>query len=178
MVGVLVERQLLGGPLRDLQACRLLPVTVTRLPARHEDEVALLTVVTHLRRIDWDRVAVGVVAAHHLWLTVTLLFAPHAQVFTQGTLPAFDLWSPPGWALWFGLGGLAAIHLILRVTAWAQAIAWFAVFPAQVTWLGASVIAITSGGGSAVGVVVWTVVIAFTGLAAIRLAIDYATGKR
>jgi hypothetical protein len=156
-----------------------LPVSVTRLPTRRsQEQEALLTVVDHLRRLDWDRIAVGIVAVMHLWLAVTLVLAPRVQVLTQGSRPAFDLMPPEWWAVWLAVGGIIAVALVLRVTAVRQVFAWLVVAPAQTVWLAASVLAVTQGGGSAIGVVLWSVLLAFTALTAIRLAIAYASGKR
>lgn len=154
-------------------------MSVTRLPSRRTSEQeALLTVVDHLRRLDWDRIAVGIVAVMHLWLAFTLVFAPRVQVLTQGSRPAFALMPPEWWAVWLVLGGIAAAALAVRVTAVRQVFAWLLVAPAQTVWLAASVLAVTRGGGSAIGVVLWSVLLAFTVLTAIRLAIAYASGKR
>jgi hypothetical protein len=154
-------------------------VSVTHLPRRCSgEEEALLNLVLKLRRLDWDRIAVGIVAVMHLWLAFTLVFAPRVQVLTQGSRPAFDLFPPERWAVWLALGGIAATALAVRVTAVRQVLAWFVVAPAQTVWLAASVLAVTQGGGSAIGVVLWSVLLAFTALTAIRLAIAYASGKR
>jgi hypothetical protein len=154
-------------------------VTIHHLPRqRSQEQEALLTVVDHLRRLDWDRIAVGIVAVMHLWLAFTLVFAPRVQVVTQGSRPAFDVMPPDRWAVWLAIGGTAAALLAARVTAWRQVIAWVVVAPAQTMWLAASVLAVTQGGGSAIGVVLWSVLLAFTALTAIRLAIAYASGKR
>lgn len=137
-----------------------------------------MTVASWWRRADWDRVGVSIVAAFYLWMTLTLLLAPDVQVITQGSRPAFELLPPATWAVGFFLGGVAAVALAWRVTGARQAVAWLFVFPAQTVWLGASVLAVLQGGGSAIGVVLWSVILAFTALTAIRLAIAYTSGKR
>lgn len=147
-------------------------------PPIDEERVALLDYVQWWRRVDWDRVAVGVIAGFFVWLSLTLMLAPTQQVLTQGSRPAFDLAPPHVWAWGFLLGGVAATWLAARVTGLRQAVAWFLVAPAQTVWLGASVMAVLEGGGSAIGVVLWSVVLAFTALTAIRLAIAFTSGKR
>lgn len=155
-------------------------MSVTRLPfPRTPEEVALLRFVQQWHRVDWDRLAVAVVAAFQVGLAMTLTFASRALVFTPGTQPAFALWSPQVWTVTFLVGGTLTAMLAWRVTAVTQIAAWAVVIPVHIIWLGASVIsAVTHKGGSAVGIVVWTALLAFTVLAALRLAIDYTTGKR
>ena len=142
------------------------------------EERALMAVARWYQRVDWDRVAVSIIAAFYLWLALTLLLAPSSQVLTQGSRPAFDLFPPDRWAVGFLIGALAAVLLAQHVTGPRQVVAWLLIFPAQTVWLGASVLAVLQGGGSAIGVVLWSVILAFTALTAIRLAIAYTSGKR
>jgi len=137
-----------------------------------------MTVARWWQRTDWDRVAVSIIAAFYLWLSLTLVLAPASQVLTQGSRPAFDLFAPGWWAVGFLVGALAAVALAQHVTGARQVAAWLFIFPAQTVWLGASVLAVLQGGGSAIGVVLWSVILAFTALTAIRLAIAYTSGKR
>lgn len=143
-----------------------------------DEEMALMTVARWWQRTDWDRVGVAVVAAFYLWMALTLMLAPHVQILNQGSKPAFELMPPPVWATAFIIGGAAAIALAWRVTGVRQVVVWSVVFPAQAMWLSASVLAVLQGGGSAIGVVLWSVILAFTALTAIRLAIAYTSGKR
>lgn len=142
------------------------------------DEQALMVVARWWQRTDWDRVGVCIVAVFYLWLSLTLLLAPDRQVITQGSRAAFELLPPEAWAAGFFVGGLAAVTLAWSVTGVRQALAWLLIFPAQTVWLGASVIAVLQGGGSAIGVVLWAVILAFTALTAIRLGIAFTSGKR
>ena len=146
-------------------------------PHQQEQE-ALLTVARWWQRADWDRVAVSVIAGFYLWLSATLLLAPQGQILTQGSAAAFGLMPPDVWAIGFFVGGVAAASVAWHVTGARQAIAWFMVFPAQTVWLGASILAVVQGGGSAIGVVLWSVILSFTVLTAVRLAVAYTSGKR
>ena len=137
-----------------------------------------MTVARWWQRTDWDLVGVCIIATFYLWLSLTLLLAPKAQILTQGSKPAFLLMAPETWAVAFFIGGMAAAALAFKVTGARQTVAWILVFPAQTVWLGASVLAVLQGGGSAIGVVLWSVILAFTALTAIRLAIAYTSGKR
>ena len=130
------------------------------------------------RVFDWDKVLVAVIAALHLWASATLVLAPHVQLFTQGTRPMFALFPPTAWAVGFVIGGIATAFLAYRVTAARQVFAWFAVCPVQTMWLGASVLAVTRGGGSAMEVVFLSAVLAFTVVIAIKVAVDFTSGKR
>jgi hypothetical protein len=167
----------------DLSAVRSdrpLQVSVTRLPLRHSEEVeALLRVAQQFRRTDWNRAAVGVIAGFYLWLGVTLFAAPHALSLAAAGDPAFSLFAPQVWALAFLTGGVLAGLLAWQVTAVRQVAAWMIVFPVQTTWLAASVLAVTHhDGGSSLAIAVWTAIFAFTVLVALRLGIEYTTGKR
>jgi hypothetical protein len=177
--GVRVEQRRLVLALPALRAGRPLPVSVTHLPRpRSGEEEALLHLVLKLRRFDWNRALVGVVAGLHLWGAVTLLAAPDSQLFTQGTRPVFTLFPPQGWAVPFLIGGAFTASLMWRLSLPRLAVAWFTVLPSQTVWLSASIIAVLSGGGSAMGVVFLSAVLAFTAITAIRSLIDYTSGKR
>jgi hypothetical protein len=143
-----------------------------------EEERALLDVVRTLRRFPAAHALVSVVSVLHLWGAVTLLLAPDNQLFTQGTRPVFALFPPLVWAVAFAVGGLASASLLLRVTVPRQLVAWFTVLPSQTVWIAASVIAVLSGAGSAMGIVFLTAVLAFTTITAIVVAVDFTTGKR
>lgn len=108
-----------------------------------EDERALLTVAQTYRRLmprrmHIDRMLVAIVAGMHLLGALTMLFAPDAQLLTQGTRPVFALLAPPLWAVLFTVGGLTALMLLWRVTGPTQVATWMTVLPTQTVWLGAS----------------------------------------
>lgn len=167
----------MAGEVQRVRHLSLLP-PVTVLDTRPEEVRALLEVARWWQRTDWDRVGVLVLSAFNVWLALILLLAPDAQVFTQGSLPPFRLMSPEVWAVGFAAGGVAAGALAWQVTGARQVVAWLLIFPAQTVWLGASIIAVLGGSGSAIAVVLWSVILAFTALTAIRLAIAYTSGKR
>lgn len=132
------------------------------------------------RQFGWSkaRSLLLVVAFLHLAGAYTLVFAPHSQLFTQGTRPVFDLFPPPVWAVAFLIGGAGAASLLHRFTGGRQMLTWFTVLPTQTVWIGASVIAVAHGGGSAMGVVFLLSVLAFTVITAGVVAFDFASGKR
>lgn len=144
---------------------------------RHEQRTAR-TVVRWWQRADWNKPLVAVVAVLHVWAAITLTLAPHSQLFTQGTRPVFALFPPTAWAAAFMLGGISAGLLTARVSGPRQVATWFFVAPVQVVWLSASILAVTHGGGSAMGVVFLSAVLAFTAITALRVAIDFTSGKR
>lgn len=120
-----------------------------------------------------------VVAALHLIGAYALTFAPGAQLFTQDTLPVFALFPPQVWAVAFLLGGLGAVSLLHRVTAFRQVFTWTLIIPTQTMWLGASLLAVLlTSGGSVMMVVYLAGVLAFTTITALVMAHDFTSGKR
>lgn len=165
------------------------PTSIGSRKGQHEDLPDVLTaqrppdvhhrvVIRWFQRFNWDQALIGIIALLHLWAAVTLTFAPHSQLFTQGTRPVFALFPPAGWAVAFLVGGFATAQLTRSVTGVGQFLTWLTVLPTQSVWLGASVIAVTHGGGSAMGVVFLSAVWLFTAVTAIRVAVDYTSGKR
>lgn len=144
-----------------------------------EQERALLTVVARWPRIEGERALLIVVAAAHALAAVTLWAAPHAQLFTQGTRPVFALFPPQVWAFAFLIGSACAVMLLQRVTWRRQIATWvLTVLPTQIVWLSASLMAVSRGGGSAMGVVFLTVVLAFTAVTAWLIMVDAAATER
>lgn len=149
-------------------------------PHWSDEERALMAVARWWQRLRWTktRSLLAVVAALHLVGAWTLVFAPDNQLFTQGTRPVFALFPPAVWAVAFLIGGLGAASLLWRFTGPRQLITWFTVLPSQTMWIGASVIAVAHGGGSAMGVVFLPAVLAFTVITAVVVAFDFTSGKR
>ncbi|NUP83919.1 MAG: hypothetical protein HOV96_40975 [Nonomuraea sp.] len=152
--------------------------TLSRLPYRSDEQEALLTVVQRLRKFPVARALLTVVMVLHLWGALTLIYAPHVQLFTQGTRPVFDLFPPGVWAVAFCVGGVTAAALLARFTIPRMFVTWLTVLPTQAVWLAASVLAVSRGGGSAMGIVFLTPVLASTAITAVVVAMDYTTGKR
>jgi hypothetical protein len=140
-----------------------------------EQERALLTMVARWPRVDGERALLIVVTALHGIGAFTLLFAPDAQLFTQGTRPVFALFPPQVWAVAFLIGSTCAAMLLRRVTGPRQLATWLTVLPTQAVWLGASLMAVSHGGGSAMGVVFLTAVLAFTVVTAWLIMVDAAS---
>jgi tryptophan-rich sensory protein len=154
---------------------------LTVAPPHWSDEEQALMAVAHwwdLFALTKSRALVFVVTALHLIAAVTLVAAPHVQLFTQGTRPVFSLFPPPVWAAAFLLGGLASGSLLFRLSGRRLAVALFTVYPTQTMWIGASVIAVWQGRGSSMGVVFLTAVFAFTVITGAVAAADFASGKR
>lgn len=126
---------------------------------------------TRLRRFDWDRVQVAVVAGFHLLAAFTILAAPTVQVVTVGTLPVFDLAPRPVWAVGFAGAGIAATMLAVRVTLWRQLTTWFAVVILGSAWTTAICVAVIEGRGSAVAAIVWPTLLIMWGISAVRIAL-------
>jgi hypothetical protein len=143
-----------------------------------EQERALLTVVARWPRIEGEWALLVVVAALHGIAAFTLLAAPNAQLFTQGTRPVFALFPPPLWAVAFLIGSACAVMLLQGVTARRQLATWMTVLPTQAVWWAASVMAVSRGGGSAMGVVFLTAVLAFTAVTAWLIMVDAAATER
>lgn len=138
------------------------------------DEEALLAVVNHWRRFEWARFLLALCVVFHLWMAVTVAFAPERQVITQGTAQVFEL-APRGfWAFAYLVAAIGATALMARVTPITQLVTWLTVFPLASTWIGAFTLAVLKGEGSAIGVIVWPVLYLPWAVVAIRLAL----GKR
>ena len=148
------------------------------LTAHRPADVNAVAVIHWWQRFNWDRALVGVIAVVHVWASITLTLAPHSQLFTQGTRPVFDLFPPLGWSVAFASSGIFAAVLAQRISGPRQFLAWFTVLPTQSVWLGASVLAVIHGGGSAMGVVFLSAVWLLTAITAVRVAIDFTSGKR
>jgi hypothetical protein len=114
----------------------------------------------------------------HLLGAFTLTCAPRDQLINVGTRPAFSLMPPSMWAVLFLVGGLGALSLLRRFTWAGQFLTWVACVPAQAMWATSSVLAVYDGGGSAMAVAFLPAILAFTVLAAVVVALDYAAGKR
>jgi hypothetical protein len=137
-----------------------------------EQERALLTVTAKWPDIGPEQALLMVVAALHGLGAMALIMAPDVQLFTQGTRPVFDLFPPNVWAVAFIVGALCACALLQRPTAVRQLLTWITVLPTQAVWLAASVMAVSRGGGSAMGVVFLMAVFAFTVVTAWLVMVD------
>ena len=131
-------------------------MTVTRLPYRHEDEVALLRVAALYARLwpGWGRFIIGAAAAFHAALAVVLVTVPYGQLVTEGTAPVFALWPRYVWAGSFALAAVG-LSVVLR---WRKpvlhAVVWLWVTFLFGAWLTPLSVAVLDGGGSPVAVVV------------------------
>lgn len=143
-----------------------------------EPEQALLEVIAWRRRFRSARALLTVVCVVFLWAAATLLLAPGAQLFTEGTQPAFTLFPPPVWAVLFAAGGIACGWLLARFTLPRMFTAGVLVLPVQVMWLAASALAVTRGAGSPLGVVFFGGLVLFTLVTAAVVAVDFTSGKR
>jgi hypothetical protein len=146
------------------------------LPRPTQEQSAVMIVAAWYSRLwpGWERFLLALCSLFHLWLAVTLAFAPTAQILNAGTQPVFEL-APRGvWAAWFFLAGAAAAALLRWHTKTLQAVTWFSVFPLAFAWLSAFVMAVLDGRGSAIGIVVWSTLTLLWAPVAIRLAL----GKR
>lgn len=153
---------------------------LTVVPRERTEVDVARHLVRKLQALGWTKgkALVVVVAGLHLVGAYTLLFAPDNQLFTQGTRPVFELFPPAVWAVAFLIGGGAACTLLFRVTAAGQVVTWATVLPTQSVWIGASIMAVYRGGGSAMGVVFLSAVWLFTAITALVMAFDFTTGKR
>lgn len=102
----------------------------------------------------WARFIIGVAAAFHAVLACVLALFPYEQLLTEGTAPQFDLASRFVWA-----GGFAVVAVGIAVSLrvhkpWLHALAWVAATFLFGAWLTPLVLAVISGGGSPVAVVV------------------------
>jgi amino acid transporter len=149
---------------------------LTHVPT--EQERAVLTVGRWWGRWSRTRSMVAVVAALHLLGAFVLAFAPRDQLINVGTRPAFALMPPAAWAILFLLGGLSALAVLHEFTGVRQVLTWLTCVPAQATWAAASVLAVYDGSGSAMAVAFLPAIVAFTGITAVAVALDYAAGKR
>lgn len=148
-------------------------------PYRPTEAEQLMSVLEWWRRHHvLVRALTGVVAVIHCWAAVTLLLAPDAQLFTQGTWPMFELAGREVWAAGFAVGGASATLLATKSTALRLWVTWMAVLTAQSMWLGAAALAVISGRGSAMAVVFLTGMVAFTAITAGATAAEYTSEKR
>jgi hypothetical protein len=148
---------------------------VLTMPRRQvTDEAALLAVVKRWRRFEWDRFLIGLCAAFHLGVAVPLALAPVDQIVNAGTAPVFDIASRYVWAVAYLVAGSAAVLLLRWRTPFVQCLTWFTVLPLGGLWWTAFVLAVLSGRGSAIGVVVWLTLYGLFSVVAVRVAL----GKR
>lgn len=128
--------------------------------------------VERMRRVDWDRAQVAVVALFHGWLAVALVLAPEAQVATPGVQPALDLFPRQVWAGLFAAAAVAALLLWRRITVLRQVGTWMLVIPLSFAWIGALTISVLiEGRGSAIAAVVWPTLLVMWCITAVRIAI-------
>lgn len=125
-------------------------------------------------QFDWQRFLTGLCAAFHLGVAVPLALAPIEQILNAGTAPVFDLANRYVWAVAFLIAGAAATALLRWQTPLVQCLTWFTVLPLGGTWLTAFALAVISGRGSAIGVVVWSTLYGLFAVVALRIAL----GKR
>ena len=145
----------------------------------HLPGVTLIEVENRLRRLDWLKVELGLISVFHLAAGFTIGVAPEQQVVTTGTRQLFMVWPELFtvsdlrfiWAMWFVWAGVFSAVLFYRVTLFTQLATWLTVAPLNFMWLGVLSIAVTQGGGSALGVVVWLVLLCWWATVAVRLAL-------
>jgi hypothetical protein len=171
-----VDVQVVAAVVPDLRGATQVLLSDHRRQA--EQREALLTVVGWWRRFPVTRALLSVVVVVFVWQALTLLFAPDGQVITQGTQPAFALFPPAVWAVWYGVGGLATAWLLRSYSIARMFVAGVIVLPAEAMWLASTGFAVSQGGGSAPGVVFFTGLVLFTLITAVAVAVDFTSGKR
>jgi len=122
----------------------------------------------------WDRFLLWSCAVFHAVIGFTLAFAPLDQIYNAGTRPVFEIGSRYFWAAWFAVAAGATVSLLHKRTTLTQLVTWFTVLPLGGMWWLAFVLAVVSGRGSAIGVVVWVALYVPWGTAGLRMAL----GKR
>jgi hypothetical protein len=155
-LGVRLDRVGLVQPLFAVWAGRPLPVTVHRIPTRHEDEVALMRVAALYERWwpGWGRVLIGAAGLFHACMAAVLVTFPFDQLLTEGTAPIFDLASRYVWAAAFTVAAVGIAAALRWRTPWLHALVWLAVTFLFGAWLTPLTLAVLNGGGSPVAVVV------------------------
>lgn len=149
------------------------------MPFFTDDEKALLAVARRVDAIQPHHALLGVLTGFYVLGAFTATFAPHNQLFTQGTQPVFALLSPLAWAAWFLVASVATAAVMARLTGPRQVFAWLIVLPSQTVWIGAGLIAVlVQDVGSAFGVVFPVTVLAFTLVTVWVTWRAYTSGKR
>lgn len=157
MVGVLLDGLGVGESLRPLRPRRSVPVTITRLPYRSEDEVALMKVATLYARYwpGWSRALIFACAAFHAALALALTLFPYDQLLTEGTAPVFACASRYLWASAFAVGSVGLCVALRWRKPWLHGLVWIGVTFLFGAWFTPLFAAVLDGGGSPLAVVVW-----------------------
>ena len=132
-----------------------------------------------MRGLDWVRVELAIIVTFHLVAGVTIAFAPRSQVITTGTLPVFEilpslLTADQARVLWAALyvaAGACAALLLARFSITRQVVTWLTVAFIGFSWAGTFGLAVLNGEGSAIGLVVWVVLLLWWTTVAVRIGL-------
>lgn len=106
-------------------------------------------------RFEWARFLIAWCASFHLLLAFTLIAAPWHQIYNQGTAPVLDVLPRTVWALIFAVVGLGVAWQWQPGPRPARFAVWLSVLFLGGWWLSSFALAVFSGKGGAIGVVVW-----------------------
>jgi hypothetical protein len=156
-----------------MRAHRSLPVTVSRLPYRSEEQEALLRVASALSRL-WpgvERALIFWCAVFHVGAALTLALYPFDQLLTEGTRPVFALASRYVWAVLFACGAAGVLAVLRWRRPAIHAAIWIGVFSIGGGWFAPMLLAVLHGAGAPMGLWVWFVLYGPFALGAITYAL-------